>query len=289
MAREIPSPLLEKLDAADIWLRSELHLDGPDWIRNGITCVREVKAASRAGLLSGYFGGPDRAEKILRFIEAVEFAEASPFIMRSYAQRRRLVRGMIRTIVAGPQTIAGESPDDNSNAARNAMFEFVLGARFDALGHRVELQEPDLRVELNDKLTMVACKRPFGPGSIRRNIDDAAVQLANSLKQGPNGAVGLIAISATRSVDLSGLGAPVDLRAAMEALAGRLRDLAQAHIPVLNAVEDNRVVAALFHLSAPAIAEADGLTPAQLIVEHTIPGRGHKDGDLLRLMGADRY
>jgi len=289
MNAETNSPLLNKLYQADKWLRDELRLVGPDRIRKGIDLVKEIKSASRADALARYFATPDRAEKILTYIEIVEFAEAFDFIRKCYGIWRRVVRNKMQNIVNGPQLITEESTDDNSNEARNKMFEFVLGARFDMVGLSVELCEPDLEILINSRRYLVACKRPFGAETVQRNIQDAEKQIIRNMDKRSDNPLGIIAISATRSINLLGLGIPVNLDSAMKGMASRLNGLALSHVPVLNSIQDSRVVAALFHLSAPAISQLGGLSPAQIIVEHAIPGKEHIDGELLRLMQVAKY
>lgn len=84
-----------------------------------------------------------------------------------------------------------ELPEDDTNHIhRNIAFELVVAAVLTMGNIPVTLDEPDIRIILNDEVLGVAAKRVQGAGALQRRTSHAAKQIRSS------GLRGLIAVSA---------------------------------------------------------------------------------------------
>jgi len=112
---------------------------------------------------------------------------------RAHAERK------IQIVLQGPELPVDE--DQNSNEARNTMFELNLAARLQRAGIAVVPgQDTDLEFAYNGIRWFGECKRPYRVETVENNLGEACRQLGERLSASRLAARGLIAVSLSRPV-----------------------------------------------------------------------------------------
>lgn len=249
--------IIQTLEEAHLWLISIGVDEGLGRLTPGFARLKEIVPALKSNLILKYQSATDLYRHQLTYSELVEFAEAFPTIRKWYACDPKKLVGKLNMIVSGPENL--ETEDQNTNEARNTMFELALGSRFDAAGLSVSLGEPDLRVTIDGKDILISCKRPLSATGIHTNIIRAREQLSCCLDTASPAAIGIIALSLTRPVLQSGeLALGGRSLEEVKARHGKaLQAFSDRHCDSINSVADQRIVSAIFHMAIPDVMSTE--------------------------------
>jgi hypothetical protein len=245
------SQVLAELQALNPWLESLGIAARTTRIHKALETVRAalegLERTKRTGEPSKIGHGYDFYYVL---VEALEFFD----IYRAFkGAAPPLLSEKLKRALSGPDHPAGETIKNSDG--RNTTFELALAA--DLLLHdaTVELAEPDMKITLDGRAYLIACKRPFYEHSIRSNVRGAADQLERELNNQPD-THGIIAISVSKIFN------PGDkiFQAQSEADRERLGDLVEG---LMQEREKDwqtkdlhpRIAAVLFNVRTPGIVE----------------------------------
>ena len=257
------SEMLQKLAGLDTWLISLGITPKNDRWHEAAKVVQRAK--EQRELIDR--GGERKfiANYIPGLFDATEIHE----IMRAFSGcTSAAIKEKILRASSGPIAPLEEQP--KNSVARNTMFELSLAADWKNGGAVVELGEPDIRVQFDDTVYLVECKRPFYDHSVLANIKDAAGKLGEELDKGPNRkAFGIIAISVSRVFDRGDRICRAPANEGRRAIREALEELIEEHREQWQrkALRDfhERIVAVLFQLAVPWDIEGERLINASAV------------------------
>ena len=140
----------------------------------------------------------DSALSMIALTEAAEFGDVGDFISQ-YGEHG--VRRTLGRVLDGPVLPADEDP--NSNDPRNRLFEFVIASKLWRAGLQPRLGDrPDVSCEVRGKTFFIECKRPLTARGVKGRITDAAAMLPDRIDATGGQALGVIALSLTRRLNL---------------------------------------------------------------------------------------
>ena len=135
---------------------------------------------------------------MIALTEAAEFGDVGDFISQ-YGEHG--VRRTLGRVLDGPVLPADEDP--NSNDPRNRLFEFVIASKLWRAGLQPRLGDrPDVSCEVRGKTFFIECKRPLTARGVKGRITDAAAMLPDRIDATGGQALGVIALSLTRRLNL---------------------------------------------------------------------------------------
>jgi hypothetical protein len=111
----------------------------------------------------------------------------------------KLARYKLRKVLVGPFLPIDE--DQNSNEARNTLFELNLASKLAATGFEPTLGEADIEITIQERQVLIECKRPAARKSVRTAIKSGRNQLNFRLKSKPSGSRGIIAVSMSKAIN----------------------------------------------------------------------------------------
>lgn len=241
--------VLKSLNRLDPWLRSLGIEPKSDRWHQAVQMVERAKEqreiVERGGArvhISNYMDGLFEAMEIHEIVDAFD-SDSSP------ALKAKLMRAL-----CGPISPFNEQPKNSE--ARNTMFELSLAADWKNAGSVVELGEPDIKLRAAVALFQTECKRPFSENSVRKNIGDAASQLAKELNK-PDGEndYGIIAISLSRVFTKGNLGCYAPAGMGKQVIGEALAEMLDEHTEQWGLKRFRemhpRIVAVMFQLTAP--------------------------------------
>jgi hypothetical protein len=221
----------------------------------------------------------DRLSHVVALTEIGELSSIGPFIQTCDPS---VLRPKLRDALRGP--VYPDEEDENSNHARNIMFELNLAAKlaeaglFPALGDR-----PDLTCSIDGKTLLIECKRAMTPRGARKRIKLARNTLQELCKRATPGTRGVIALSVAKIFNpgdaIFSAATELELRSglqvALEDVAARFND-AWAHI-------GTKVVGVLFYVITPAFVEDRKLLAIQQRTNgHGLANPATLDGQVFR-------
>ncbi len=208
----------------------------------------------------------DRLSHIVALTEAGEVAAIEPFLR---ACSPETIKPKLRHVLGGP--VLPNEEDENSNQARNILFELNLAAKLSAGGLSPELGDrPDLTCEVEGKKLLIECKRPLTEQDARTRIRKAWTALQREARKEGPGVRGVIALSVTKLINPGGAifsGAnESDARNGLKNLLFQTTDL------LSNAWgrPGTRVVGVIFHVITPAFLEDSKM----LVLQQRTHGHG---------------
>ena len=137
------------------------------------------------------------SENVFTLVEVLEFVNVIPYLR---SQPENIVRWKLRNVLMGPSRPLME--DQNSNVARNTLFELNLASKLSRAGLDTSLEaSSDICCIVKDRRVLIECKRPFSNKSIVKNVRVADKKLHHSLASAPAGSRGVIAVSFSRIVN----------------------------------------------------------------------------------------
>ena len=246
--------LLTEMESAVEWL-SKLGITKPNRIKQHHANIRRLADAEKAGTLDQIRNAiePEKAREILwSWVESFEFVDISKSLKEIDPSE---LLPVLKRAVEGPPDVSAEAARNSSNAARNLMFELVIAARLARAGLKPHLQEPDVLVDIDDWLLLIACKRPLGDAAIPENVLRAAAQLRKALNAHPKRQkiMGVIAVSVSRILNPGDKILEVPAREALSpALSEHVGQIWERHKKLFLTVSDPRIAGALISLSSPA-------------------------------------
>jgi hypothetical protein len=243
--------LLANLEGIDRWLH-QLGLDSKqDRVHFAIDVLREAEHGFQEARAAG------RAEKIgnieeymFGLCEALEIHD----IYRAFRDEAtdRLSSTLERAL-SGPHRPALENARNADG--RNVGFELALAADLRLRGAAITLEEPDLKIMIDNHHYLLACKRPLRQAGIPACIRGATRQLREHLNNGGEQVHGVVAISVSRILNP---GTHFFIRH-LEVLGDRVQELlTENKIHCQRAAREvPAICAVLFHIATPG--EIDGL------------------------------
>lgn len=146
-----------------------------------VDLTTELKAGGANAALAVY--NTDRLAHIVALAEAFELALVEPFLR---ATDPKALRPKLRDALGGP--VLPSEEDQNSNHARNILFELNMASKLSAAGVAPTIGDrPDLSCEVNGTKLLIECKRPLTERGARTRISKAWESLvAESEKDGPS-------------------------------------------------------------------------------------------------------
>lgn len=188
------------------------------------------------------------------------FLEVDELIHITNHPPNNLSKKKIKKILSGPKQAKDE--DSNSNEARNTLFEVALASYLTRVGFDATLtNNEDIRVEEDDKIILIECKRPQKEKTIEANINSAKEQLKRRLKiSNEDGKIALIAISISKllSGDTKFIKTTTE-KDANQILGDHGESFAKKYAALWENEIDIRLSGALIHAGIPVVTEADGL------------------------------
>jgi hypothetical protein len=211
--------LVSRLDTALAFAQDDLGLDTAGTrfclYRTCIATLETIRVEKGDGAAFEHFRS-DIEPNAVAFSESQELTMVVPFL-RSIPPARASKK--LQVVLKGPELPSDE--DENSNHARNTMFELNLAARLQRAGFSVDVTEDaDLDFTCNGVRWFGECKRPYKTGTIAKNMSIACQQLGKRLSASSLAARGLLAISISRPLTTK---APVLEHASEEELRASLR------------------------------------------------------------------
>jgi hypothetical protein len=189
-------------------------------------------------------------------VESVELADLLAYLV---TVSPRVLTPKLREVLRGPFLPVDE--DQNSNQARNVMFELTLACKLWRAGLAPALGEhPDLRCEIEARSLLIECKRALSGRGIPGLIQRAGHQLRRHLTGARAGCHGVVALSVSRVMNEGDkvLAFSDELRASEE-LSRDVERLAEEASGALRKVGPNQIVGAVFNMVTPARQRGNGL------------------------------
>ncbi len=222
--------LVSGLDEALAFAKNDLKLDTTNTRFNAYRTRLDELERSRQQYGDGAALEGFLAEIELNAVALTESQELMAVVafLRTVALDR--AKKKLQIVLKGPDLPADEN--ENSNYARNTMFELNLAARLRRAGVAVEIGgDADLDFTYNGLRWFGECKRPYKLESITNNIGDACQQLGQRLASSRLAARGLLAISISRPLTTKApyleFSNEVELRLALKERVGRITQIMQ--------------------------------------------------------------
>jgi hypothetical protein len=192
------------------------------------------------------------SEDVFLLVEAVEFVNVIPYLR---SQPEGIVRWKLRNVLKGPLRPSLE--DQNSNIARNTLFELNMASKLSRAGLDTGLEvNSDICCAVNGRRVLIECKRPYSNKSITKNVREANKKIHQSLACAPAGSRGVVAVSFSKIVN------PKDfvLQYSDEDSAKHyLADLIDEHVTKVphKSPLGKKIIGLLFHVIVPSIDVAN--------------------------------
>jgi hypothetical protein len=190
----------------------------------------------------------------------------------------------LRDILGGPPLPNEE--DENSNHARNILFELNLAAKLWVAGLAPTLGErPDLYCEVAKKRLLIECKRPLTRKGARKRIGKAWSTLTQLAKSDLPGTRGVVALSVTKLIN------PGDAIFTASDVADARTGLGSLLSGVTDQLGERwehpgtKVIGVIFHVITPAFLEDRKLLVLQQRTHgHGLSRPGSLDSDAFRTL-----
>jgi hypothetical protein len=265
------------LEEADAWLRT-IGLDQNDRLRQSkrnLAMMAEAAAQGTLGDLIADRSGVQRRELMWSLLESTEFIDAVDALRKG---RCEIPPQVLEAALEGPVDLHLESP--RSNRGRNIMFEIALAGKLAVAGLAPVLgDEPDIRVELNDRNIFIQCKRVFSRNGLRGCFRDANRQLKRDLGQSCDPRdCGLIAISISRVCNDGDKILVVPSEDVLrQMLIDEIDSVRKEMADTYRDVNAPKIAGVLFHLSTPAFrADIKLYVAAYSVTIDHIPGKSDR-------------
>jgi hypothetical protein len=250
--------------------------------RASIDRLIEATRGPRPNPISEQIQG-DMLPYLTALIETTEFTALLPFLSSCNPD---VLRAKLRDVLRGPELPSEE--DENSNQARNVLFELNLASKLWRAGLEPELGEhPDVSCVVHGKMLLIECKRPLSVRGARECVSRARRQVLAEVKRRPVGTRGVIALSLSnvlnRGDKLFGYDHEVQGR---EGLHQHVREAA-ARFSASWQKQPNDIIGVIFHVITPAVDRTTNLyVSAQHMNIHPLARDGSLDYRIFRAFGA---
>lgn len=115
----------------------------------------------------------ENLEYVLSLTESLEFIGAVLFLKTC---EKEVLRRKIATVLRGP--VLPNDEDENSNEARNSLFELNLASKLRKTGLDASPgMDADIECTIGGKHLLIECKRPFKEHNVGKQIKKAGKQL----------------------------------------------------------------------------------------------------------------
>jgi len=190
-------------------------------------------------------------EYVLSLTESVELVETMDYLKSC---EEKIVREKLARILSGP--VLPKDEDENSNEARNTLFEVNLASKLWSAGLKPSLGRlADIELAVTGKQLLIECKRPFRKKRIKTRMKEARKQIDGWVKDRPLGSRGVIAVSVTKVLNPGDKILPYrDVSSAKATLSRLLEQLANRNKKSLQSLGKN-IIGVLFHVITPSIDE----------------------------------
>ena len=192
-------------------------------------------------------------EYVLALTESMELTDALPYLKTCDS---KIAHQKIRKILSGP--LLPRDEDQNSNEARNTIFELNLASKLYTVGLNPSLGTgADVECMIEGKRLLIECKRPLSDSSVKMRIKKAKKQVEADLKKTAPGSRVVIAVSLSKIMN------PTDkFFAFLEESSARekLADLLEAEAEKTKRSWTNlgrKVIGIIFHVITPSIDRKD--------------------------------
>jgi len=139
----------------------------------------------------------ENLDYVLSLTESIEFISAVSFLKTCETE---VLRRKIATVLDGP--VLPNDEDENSNEARNTLFELNLASKLRKAGLDASPgMDADIECTIDGKHLLIECKRPFREQNVGRQIKKAARQLKSRLKTLSSGSRGIVAVSLSKTMN----------------------------------------------------------------------------------------
>ncbi len=235
---------------------TRLRVEPLDRMRHALANIREIEKACSQGRAAAL--ELERDSRLPELIwSLVEGAELSEIFRGMQGYDEAVVKRLMRRAANGPVDPRMET--QNSNEARNTLFELRLGAALHAAGASITLGGlADLVVDHAGFRLYVECKRPLGEHNIARRADEACSQLRARFDADshPN-AVGMVAISTSRALNGGGnkmlfVKRESDIE---PSLTRDLRRIYDSHCSAVRSQVDLRIIGVICHVFTPVLVQ----------------------------------
>ena len=250
--------------------------------RASIDRLIEATRGPRPSPISEQIDG-DMLPYLTALIETTEFTALLPFLSSCDPE---VLRPKLRDVLRGPELPSEE--DENSNQARNVLFELNLASKLWRAGLKPELGEhPDVSCVVEGKAFLIECKRPLSVRGAKECLSRARRQILAELKGRRVGARGVIALSLSKVLNRGDkLFGYDDEAQGREGLHQYLRGTA-ARFSASWQKLPNDIVGVIFHVITPAVDRTTNLyVSAQHTNIHPLAGDGSPDQRVFRGFGA---
>jgi hypothetical protein len=224
-------------------------------------------------------------EYVLSLTESMEFVDGIAFLKTCPAE---ITRRKIAKVLAGP--LLPNDEDENSNEARNTLFELNMAARLNKAGiSTLPGVDSDVECEINGRKLLIECKRPFRERNVAKQIRKAGKQLKTRLTSTASGSRGIVAVSLSKTLNRGDkFLVYTEESRAKEALSRRLEGLAERVKNSWIRLGKDGVIGILFHVVTASLdRKNDRYNLGEQINAHPLAPDGSADYGLFeRLSGA---
>jgi hypothetical protein len=193
----------------------------------------------------------ENLEYVLSLTESLEFIGAVLFLKTC---EKEVLRRKIATVLGGP--VLPNDEDENSNEARNTLFELNLASKLRKAGLDASPgMDVDIECTIGGKHLLIECKRPFKEHNVGKQIKKAGKQLKARLKTFPPGSRGIVAVSLSKTMNPGDkFFVYLDQSSAKDALSRKLKTVAEAATSSWGGLgPGKRVIGILFHLITASV------------------------------------
>jgi hypothetical protein len=249
---------LGSLNEIDLWLRT-LGIKKHNRFRRYRQNIEWLNNHNQTGnqpLVYADIESQGRLTEVLStFVESIEIVETIPPLIEAKVE---IPAELLRRAFSGPVDTFRE--DNQSNQARNAMFELSMAAMVarQGMGPTLSNLNPDLAFDFGDRSVKMECKRLISEGKLLERIEEGIWQLEKSVMPANND-VGIVAISLSRLFNPGDrvLMVPESIQP-HDLLSRELRDVLGRMEGQLSRLTHPAVTAVLFYLSSPCYVPGIG-------------------------------
>jgi hypothetical protein len=139
----------------------------------------------------------ENLDYVLSLTESIEFIDAVSLLKTCDVA---VIRRKIVTVLGGP--VLPNDEDENSNEARNTLFELNLASKLRRAGLNASPgMDADIECRIGGEHLLIECKRPFWEQNVGRQIKKAARQLKKRLKTVSSESRGIVAVSLSKAMN----------------------------------------------------------------------------------------
>jgi hypothetical protein len=188
----------------------------------------------------------ENLEYVLSLTESLQFVSAVSFLKTC---EPKVIRRKIAAVLRGP--VLPNDEDENSNEARNTLFELNFAAKLRKAGLDASPgMDADIDCTIGGKHLLIECKRPFKEHDIGKQIKKAGKQIKARLKTYPLGSRGIVAISLSKTMNPGDkFFVYLDEFSAKDALSRKLEEIAEAAKGSWGGL-GKKIIGILFHVVA---------------------------------------